>query len=565
MPEISGALSLLEGQEEGANCAVDSRDGSLCELAQVRFEFAEGHLDRIKVGRVLRQIAKRCAGGLDGLRDAGHFVGRQVIQHDDIVWLECWHEALFDIGHYRHFFAYHVSGRFLEFPFWWFPGGSPIGSGEVAMAGQRITKSVVDRLTVEASEYAVWDAQMPGFGVRVRPSGAMSYMVSYRAGSGRAAAKKRLTIGKVGKITPEDARNLARSILGQVAHGRDPAAERRKAEGSVGNTLRSVVENFLVRGAHDRNKIKLRTVDAQRATFERLVYPTLGARQIDGIKRSDINELLDTIEDERGPRMASLTLAYLSRVMNWHASRVDDFRSPIVRGMSKDRGVAAKRDRVLSDEELRAFWRASEAWDHQFARLLQFVLLTATRRDEAADMRWSEVDGDTWTIPAARYKTKIDFELPLSKAVLDLLATTTRLGEFVFTTTGEAAIGGFSKFKKQFDALMLGELRDMAMESGDDPGKITIDRWTIHDLRRTARSAMTQAGVAPDHAERALGHVIAGVRGVYDRHGYRDEKRNAFEALARQIARVVSPQPNVVPMRRPADAAGKGKHGHPEV
>jgi integrase len=221
----------------------------------------------------------------------------------------------------------------------------------------------------------------------------------------------------------------------------------------------------------------LRTVDDRRATLERLVYPALGARQIDEIKRSDINKLLDKIEDENGARTATLALAYLRRVMNWHATRADDFRSPIVQGMS--RGVATKRDRVFTDDELRAFWRASAAWEHPFSRLLRFILLTATRREEAAGLRWSEVEGDIWTIPAARYKTNIDFELPLSGAAWEALITApivvelrkaaedrgedpetaTPIQGFVFTTTGETGIGGFSKFKAQFDALMLAELR----------------------------------------------------------------------------------------------------------
>jgi integrase len=413
--------------------------------------------------------------------------------------------------------------------------------------GQKITKRIVDGLKVRPSEYAIWDAQLSGFGVRVRPSGAMSYVVVYRAGSGRAAPVRRLTIGAVGKITPDQARTRAQTLLGDVAHGRDPAAERRKVEAAAGNTLRSVIETYLAREGG-----QLRTVHSRRAALERLVYPTLGARQIDGIKRSDINALLDVIEDERGPRMASLTLAYLSRVMNWHATRADDFRSPIVRGMG--RGVTTRRDRVLTDDELRAFWRASLAWDHPFSRLLRFILLTAARREEAAGMRWSELEEARWTIPAARYKTNIDFELPLSRAALDVLGALPVFGKdaFVFTMTGNARIGGFSNFKLRFDEFMLEELRQVAAARGDDLAKITFDRWTVHDLRRTARSAMTQAGISPDHAERALGHVIGGVRGVYDRHGYREEKRRAFEALAAHVERVVNPQPNVVPIRRAA-------------
>jgi integrase len=103
---------------------------------------------------------------------------------------------------------------------------------------------------------------------------------------------------------------------------------------------------------------------------------------------------------------------------------------------------------------------------------------------------------------------------------------------------------------------MLTELQKAAAERGDDAATLTLNRWTIHDLRRTARSLMTQAGISPDHAERALGHVIGGVRGVYDRHSYFEEKRQAFEALAAQIRRVLDAQPNVVPMRRAAEPTG---------
>jgi hypothetical protein len=115
------------------------------------------------------------------------------------------------------------------------------------MTGQRITKRVVDSLEIKPNEYALWDAQLPGFGIRVRPSGAMSYMVSYRVGSGRAAPKTRLTIGAVGKITPEQARTVAQGILGAVACGRDPARERRKAKAAAENRLRDVADNYLAR------------------------------------------------------------------------------------------------------------------------------------------------------------------------------------------------------------------------------------------------------------------------------------------------------------------------------
>ena len=212
---------------------------------------------------------------------------------------------------------------------------------------------------------------------------------------------------------------------------------------------------------------------------------------------------------------------------------------------------------MLNADELRAFWPACEKWDHPFSLLLRYILLTATRREEAAGMRWCELEGTTWTIPAVRYKTKIDFEVPLSRPALDLLDTVKKLSDdgLVFTTSGKTRMGGFSKFKARFDQRMLDELRHVAVQRGDDPAKVVLNRWTVHDLRRTARSLMTQAGVLTDHAERALGHIIGGIRGVYDRHGYFEEKQRAFEALAAQIERALNPRSNVIPIHRGADTA----------
>src|SRR6516225_2696413 len=111
------------------------------------------------------------------------------------------------------------------------------------MAGQRITKRVVDSLKIKPSEYSVWDATMPGFGVRVRPTGAMSYVVVYRAGSGRGAPFRRFTISALGKTTPEKARRRAQALLGAVAHGRDPAGEKADERGVP--TIAELADRFM--------------------------------------------------------------------------------------------------------------------------------------------------------------------------------------------------------------------------------------------------------------------------------------------------------------------------------
>ena len=239
--------------------------------------------------------------------------------------------------------------------------------------------------------------------------------------------------------------------------------------------------------------------------------------------------------------MADHVLAYLRRVMTWHASRSDDFRSPIVRGMARTRPSQRRRQRVLSDDELKAVWRAAEASQSAFGYLVRFLLLTATRRTEAAAMRRSEVTGSDWIIPQERYKTGLELVIPLSPAAQAVLAAVPRIGKsgLVFTTDGKRPLAGFSKFKRAFDAKVLAGLRK---ENPD----AELPRWTLHDLRRTARSLMSRAGVPSDHAERCLGHVLSGIRGTYDRHEYLNEKRRGFDALAALIDRIVNPTDNIV-------------------
>ena len=229
--------------------------------------------------------------------------------------------------------------------------------------------------------------------------------------------------------------------------------------------------------------------------------------------------------------MADQTLAILRAILNWHAKRSDDFNSPIVRGMARGKPKERARSRTLTDAEVQAVWRTADGYAGPWGAFVKYLLLTATRRNEAARMTWDELSAGNWAIPADRYKTKGEVTLPLSKAAEKVLTGVPRLGPHVFTTDGRHPIAGFSKFKARFDQTC------------------GVTDWTLHDLRRTARSLMSRAGVNADVAERCLGHVIGGVRGVYDRHEYRDEMLHAFEALAAQIDSIVDPRPNVVPMK----------------
>src|SRR5262245_55691634 len=153
---------------------------------------------------------------------------------------------------------------------------------------------------------------------------------------------------------------------------------------------------------------KLRTADEYQRIFDKYVRPRIGAKPLGDLRRRDVVEMLDAIEDENGPVMADRTLARLRKAFNWHAPREDDFSPPIVRGMARTSIAERARERVLSDDEIRAVWWAADKLGTPYGRMLQFILLTATRRREASNMNWAEINGDgaEWTIPAARHKSK---------------------------------------------------------------------------------------------------------------------------------------------------------------
>jgi integrase len=396
-----------------------------------------------------------------------------------------------------------------------------------------LTDIAIRSLKPEAARREIPDPGARGLYVVIQPSGARSFAVRYRyAGKPR---KLTLTAG----ISLAAARKAAADALFEVEQGRDPGATKRQVKQAqrlaAQDTFKAIAEEYLRREGD-----RLRTTEWRRGVLERLAYPTLGDRPITDIRRSEIVRLLDKIEEGTplgvtgGAVMADRTLAIIRRVMNWHATRTDDFRSPIVRGMARANGAERARDRILGDDELRAVWQAADTDERPFARLVQFLLLTAARRTEAALMRWSELSGADWTLPASRNKTKVDLVRPLSATAQDVLARVPRLvdGELVFSNDGQNVIGSFSHSKQTFDAAC------------------GVTGWRLHDLRRTARSLMSRAGVNADHAERCLGHVIGGVRGTYDRHAYLEEKRHAFEALAAQIERIVNPRDNVMPLTR---------------
>jgi integrase len=188
---------------------------------------------------------------------------------------------------------------------------------------------------------------------------------------------------------------------------------------------------------------------------------------------------------------------------------------------------ARARARILDDDELRTLWAAAEA-NGTFGAFVRVALLTGQRREKVLAMRWEDISADgEWHIPTAKREKGTAGSLVLPQAAIDIIQAQPRFvgNAHVFAGIGSNPIGGMSKRKAQFEK-----------QAG------IAQNWTIHDLRRTARSLMSRADVRPDIAERVLGHAIQGVEGVYDRHSYREEKAHALKALAGLIDNILRPE-----------------------
>jgi integrase len=386
-----------------------------------------------------------------------------------------------------------------------------------------------------------------GFAVRVTASGRKTFVRFYRVGGKPFLATLGHWTGnaKGGDLTVLRAIMAATEHARSIRDGDDPRPQRtqRLEDGNKpeGETISDLLDEFVSR--YVEREAALRSHRNVRRTFERLVKPAIGHVGIYELRRSQVVRMLDTIADENGPVMADRVLALTRKAFHWRAARDDHFAVPIVRGMAKTKPHERARTRILDDQEIRDLWAALDLMDGSYPAFVRTVFLTATRREEASRMQRDEIDDEVWTIPGARYKTKTDHAIPLTAAVRKHIDERPNDRPFVFSSTGgKTPFGDYSRTKKALDQKIAG----LRAKDGRDP----MPPWTLHDLRRTARSLMSRAGISSDHAERALGHVIGGVRSVYDRHKFLEEKKRAFEALASLVEQILNPAPNVTQISR---------------
>jgi integrase len=400
----------------------------------------------------------------------------------------------------------------------------------------RLTVKNVEAMRPGADRREIPDGHMPGLYLIVQPSGARSWAVRYRH---RGQSRKH-TLGSYPAIDLKTARALAGKALRAVAEGRDPGREKFLARTAKADSVVHVVEEFLER--HVRRSNRPRTVQGTERLLRQHVLPHWHGRMVHDITRRDVLDILDRVVDGGAPVAANRVHAAVRKFFNWCIARDVLAASPCA-GVKPPTSERA-RDRVLSDDELRLVWTAADKLGGTFGPLVKLLALTGQRRDEVARMRWDELDlgARLWTLPAERTKNNKPHEIPLSNAALAVLQNMGRIAgsPFVLTANGGASpISGYSEGKRRLDALL----------PADMPA------WRLHDLRRTCASGMARLSINLPVIEKVLNHSsgsFAGIVGVYQKHSFADEKRQALEAWGNFVAALVEgkPKSKVVRLRR---------------
>jgi integrase len=431
------------------------------------------------------------------------------------------------------------------------------------MADQRITKRLVDGLKVQSQEYTVWDAKLPGFGVRVRPSGAMSYIVVYRAGSGRGAPFRRFTVAAVGKTTPDNARQRAKTILGAVAHGRDPASEKASERGVP--TISELADRFMAQ--HVEPKRKPGTVAFYRHVLENLVKPELGAAKADKVSRAAISKMHAKLRAT--PFQANRMLAVVGSMYTFAARA-----GVLPEGMNPARRIEQfqehRRERFLTAEELERLGvaiREAEStgipWDvdeakpnakhlpkkkNRFTRIspyataaIRLLLFTGCRLREILDLKWKHVDIERGLLFLPDSKTGRK-TVVLNAPALTVLTGLERNGAYVIP--GDGLENPRADLKRPWGAVSKGA---------------GLEGVRIHDLRHTYASFGAGGGLGLPIIGKLLGHTQSATTARYA-HLDNDPLRRASESIAGRIAEAMGEGSagqggQVVQLRKPAGAA----------
>lgn len=393
------------------------------------------------------------------------------------------------------------------------------------MAG-KLTDAKLKGLKPPASgQVEVPDSDVTGLRARIGKSGAITFVLRKRTGD----KVRNITIGRYGpRFSLADARRKARAMASDLEAGKPVQAQRARSS-TKAETVGGLVPQYLASKSH------LRSVGEIKRILEGYVVPVLGDRIADTVTRGDVTRMIDAIADKGAATMARAVHAQLSAFYSWAMPRLD--RLPANPCRDAGRPMKAKaRDRVLDDTELAALWRVAGAEPLPWGPAIRLAMLTGARRDEVFSADRSEFDlaAKEWLIPPDRAKNGVAHLVPLSPAAIEVVKSIPAIDGsdklFPTRTKARAADAGPSGFSKAMARIRPALEKDLKRIGGD--------HWTLHDIRRTVATGLQRLGVRFEVTEAVLNHVSGsrgGIAGVYQRHDWKQEKREALESWATNL------------------------------
>jgi integrase len=378
----------------------------------------------------------------------------------------------------------------------------------------KLTSKAVENIKPTAARQEIPDALLPGLYLIVQPSGARSWAVRYRYNG----QSRKHTLGPYPVVDLATARALGTKALRAVAEDRDPALERQEQRA---NSVAAVVAEFLAK--HGQRNYRPRTFQEAQRLLQQNLVARWGNQPLASITRKQLRDMLDQLVANDTPMLANRVHSIIRKLFGWAVEHEIIAVSPFV-GL-KAPAEEKSRDRILTDQELRAVWHAAGQLG-VYGSLVRLLILTGQRRGEIAGLTWSEIDLGKRLISLPRDRVKNDraHEVPLSPQAVALIETLPRNSERYALSLRGGLMNGFGKPKAQLDKLC------------------GFADWTLHDLRRTAASGMARLGVSLPVIEKVLNHVsgsFSGIVAVYQRHDFAQEKRVALEKWAAHVARLV--------------------------
>jgi len=347
--------------------------------------------------------------------------------------------------------------------------------------------------------------------------------------------RREITLGRYPGLSLADANSETILIKSNVKKNIDPLAERKRADDSTFNTVDDLAEDWL-----KECEKRLKHPNIPRRVYTKDLAPTIGQLAIEHVNSRDIRAIITRIASSGRPTIANDALMYCKQLFR-HGIKLDLLRSNPAEPFTVNDagGVEQSRSRSLSLIELQKVFSCFHEYSDQFTRentLAAAILVTlGVRKGELIAARWKEFDTDTklWHIPQGRVKTGIGISVPLSDEALEWLY------ELKIRANGSEFVFPNRRASKRFGHVSPDTL-NAAIQKLQREDKLSIDHFTVHDLRRTCRSMLASEGVPGHVAERCLNHKLKGVEGIYNRHDYMDERREALQLIAKKLAPIIN-------------------------